>query len=659
MEFFTKRLLAVWALLGLYGLLRDISGWDAVFRVTVVALVTAALLAWIDRRSIAITLSFAYLTPAVILLVSEQYHLYFAVPWLAALLGVFAVDAWRSPWRIARPWRVWLVLWGLATMIGATVLVLREFDFYAPLYFGGIVAPALLPVHPTFAGMWTVHVSIVTIVGILWFDWLHGLEPRDFTRWVLWPLAASALVMAAVTVYQMFGRVTFLNATVFGAGGRASGTMLDANVCGTIAAMWIGGMAVIARPRQRLMLLAVLVLWVAIWGTGSKTAFAAAAVSAGGILWSSTARGVSWRRVWPYAAAAVALVATLMLLRPTVVGPIARMRQVLPRELSLSAMGDFARAMWDRNNYGTASTAMIRAYPWAGVGPGGFNTLSGDYAEYRKGGDNAQNWYRQQLAELGVLGSVGWIAWLGGFLWALWPRRDDAPGRWAIRGALVGFGAISFVGVPSQDPAVTLTFWTFAFWYQAMSGRASGDSSGPSSTPLATTPIKTREWAAIAAILSAFTLVSTRDALGALRPATRAARSGLAYSYGIYLPEVDDVGAEWHWTEGRGTTLLKGEHAWLELRMRVNHPDVDRSPVAIGAWCNGVRVIDARVSNGAPVVVYVSQPLNRPAIVLDTTVSRVVGPAAAGLGDPRILGGQVSWRFVDAPPPSAAIVRLR
>ncbi len=47
--------------------------------------------------------------------------------------------------------------------------------------------------------------------------------------------------MVAVALYQLFVDVTVLNPTIYGAIGRASGTVMDANLSGTIAALWIGG----------------------------------------------------------------------------------------------------------------------------------------------------------------------------------------------------------------------------------------------------------------------------------------------------------------------------------------------------------------------------------------------------------------------------------
>jgi hypothetical protein len=295
---------------------------------------------------------------------------------------------------------------------------------------------------------------------------------------------------------------------------------------------------------------------------------------------------------------------------------------------------------------------MIREFPVTGVGPSSFTNLSGDYASFRKGGDNAQNWYRQELAELGLLGSVGWMVWSGGLAWALVAWRTGARESWGLRASLIGFAIISFFGVPGQDPAVTLTFWTFAFWYLSDHSR-----------PVASAGMNTVTHATVLTCALAFSALTLRTAAHELRPPMRAVRSpnvtNPEYSYGTYQPEPGPDGLNWHWVEQRAVALADGQRAWMELQIRVNHGDVEARPVDVKAWTNNVEVIDTRLSSGEPAVVYVRRPASRRPLVVDTWVSRVVVPRALGLGDPRILGALVAWRFVDAPPANAKIVRLR
>src|SRR6185503_10348311 len=96
------------------------------------------------------------------------------------------------------------------------------------------------------------------------------------------PLAVSALAMASVAIYQLFADLSFLNETVYGSIGRASGTLFDANLCGTVAALWIGGTILwtqrLGRWRPYLSIGSVAATWLAVWASGSRTAFAAAVI---------------------------------------------------------------------------------------------------------------------------------------------------------------------------------------------------------------------------------------------------------------------------------------------------------------------------------------------------------------------------------------------
>ena len=63
----------------------------------------------------------------------------------------------------------------------------------------------------------------------------------------------------------------------------------------------------------------------------------------------------------------------------------------------------------------------------AGVGVAAFHTLVHDFSMAASGKDivpdNAQNWFRHHLAELGVLGSLPWLAWCVVFALRLFARR--------------------------------------------------------------------------------------------------------------------------------------------------------------------------------------------------------------------------------------------
>ena len=91
----------------------------------------------------------------------------------------------------------------------------------------------------SFRRVWIGFTTLTLVLGVLWFDWLCGQPPERFERDVVTPLAVSVCVLIAVTLYQYFVDVTFLNESVYGARGRAGGTTYDANVSGLLAALWI------------------------------------------------------------------------------------------------------------------------------------------------------------------------------------------------------------------------------------------------------------------------------------------------------------------------------------------------------------------------------------------------------------------------------------
>jgi hypothetical protein len=94
---------------------------------------------------------------------------------------------------------------------------------------------------PAFVIGWVLHVALIVLLGILWFDWTIAADDREFHLFVVAPLAASCAVLSIVAGYQLFVDLSFLNQTVFASLARATGTMLDSNVCGAIAALWTGG----------------------------------------------------------------------------------------------------------------------------------------------------------------------------------------------------------------------------------------------------------------------------------------------------------------------------------------------------------------------------------------------------------------------------------
>src|SRR5438270_703065 len=87
-----------------------------------------------------------------------------------------------------------------------------------------------------------------------------------------------------------------------------------------------------------------------------------------------------------------------------------------------------------------------------------------------------------------VCARSGWIAWVVTFATFVF-RRTSNDSAWIVRALLVAFAIVSLVGIPAQHLVVAFTFWTAAFWYVMLAGRAAGS------------PAPTRaSWAVVAAV---------------------------------------------------------------------------------------------------------------------------------------------------------------
>lgn len=654
MERATKLIVVGWACLALaVEVLMVNPAWDALLPLSAIAFITSALLTAIDRRLVGVVLALTYVFPAVIFAVYNVWHIQFGSVWMAALLGSIVPAAIRQPWNIPKPWRGPLVCWALVVMAGGSIVFAREFDFTTAVLNAPHMANSAVGGNPSSVGSWVLYVSLVLVLGILWFDWLFGARDLDFHRMIAAPLALSFLAMACVAVYQLFVDLSYLNPTIFLVLGRASGTLFDGNLCGIIAALWTGGVILLAQKagRWRPYIIAggVPVAWLAVWASGSRTAFASAALIT---LFGAVAGSVAHRRgrlrlTLLQIVLAVGVMTGLALLanaNRAVVGPVQRLWATLPPP-SVSAVRDFGAEMWNRNNYGSAATSMISEFPMFGVGVGSFQTLLPEFAVSSGGPpppDNAQNWYRHQFAEFGLVGSLAWIAWVIGFAWFLCRRRpagSDFLSVWVSRGILLSFAIISLLGMPAQDVIVAISFWTMAFWYVSLVG-----------VPENRGPLGVRSWATIGAVVLVFAVGTATLAANSLRVPIRAQRIGWPYSYGFYDPESDESGLEFRWTERRAVAVLEAPTEWLKLSVSVNHRDLDTKPVDVKVWRDRELVLKARLRTTDPVTQYIRVPTSEKRVLIETWASRVVRPSDVGMKDTRELGVMVKWAFVDAPP---------
>ena len=619
-------------------------GWAGLRLIGPVLLASAVAASLVDRRLIALVAAAPYLFPAVLYSVTGEYHVHYSIAWLAAMLGFILPDAFTHSWHVPRRWRAALACWAGVVAVTAPIIALRSVDLRWEL-----LTRARLP-HEALGGLtyqslgWIGHVSLLLVIGILWFDWLCSVEEGFFIRWVVAPLAAGSLGLALTSAWQMLVDIQVANPTVYASLGRATGTLFDANVAGAVAALWVGGWTLVGlRATGRRWLLAapaVPLLWTAVWASGSRTAFASALIitlcAVGAVLRKLTVRP---RVVLSGAVVAVVLlgagITVLSRSQSTAVGPFARFRAMSPRGAAASPT-TLVAAMWNRDGYGLAANRMIAAYPAFGVGVGAFHEMAQEFFVRALPADNAQNWYRHQLAETGIVGSLGWIAFVLSFgWWVVRPHRAEPPAAWVARGMLIALALVSLVGMPAQDPAVAITLWTVAAWYLFIAGRPE---------PVSATPRWV--WPGVCLVIIVAGAGTARLAAGPLRVPVRiqhSLRSETAeYSYGFWPPEVDDEG-DFRWAGTRATTVIPVTGRVLNLTASVNFADLAEHPTQAKVWVDGRLVLDGRLTTAAPSLtksVFLRDGEQR--VLIETWANRSVRALPP---DRRDLALMLRWRF--------------
>lgn len=628
-------------------------------------LVVAVVVAWFACRAVPVparaAIAFStYVIPIAVFTFRGHLGPVQWILWLGAMLGWVVAEArpgrWSSPW----PWAVTLRAWALVVALGWPIIALREADFVLGLIGDLQVGVTHQGVPIRLHVMWIAVTAASTLIAILWFDGLVGRYGafgwRAFESEVAVPLAAAAAASALVGVYQATYDAGFLNPTTFGVLGRASGTMLDANAMGIVAAMWAAGSVVLASRATTaavrvLWTAAAIASWCAAWGTGSRTsALAGALTLATSGLWFIR---IHRPRPWLVASGVVSCaVAAFLLVWSGAVGtgPLTRFQSLFQPNGSFS-LGYVVNELWNRNAYGATAMALIKDYPLTGVGVGSFHALTIDYGPYYGFAwtlppDNAQNWLRHQLAELGIVGVAGIVGWLGLFTMALLRGSRRASGGPVIGAAVLGLAGASMLGVPAQDPSVLFTAWAFAYWLLALHGRWPKTSRTPT---LASAGV----WA-LAGFFVYFTVVA---AAGDLRVPRRAQRTGWSYTRGLHALDGSTPGQAFRWTQRQAVAVIPIDDPYFKLTYWIHHPDAADRPVHVRVWLDGSEVVTETLRTHHPRTIYVRMPPEPHWLLLEVAVSHTWRPPNENLS--RELGVALAeWLFVDVPTPHARVIDL-
>ena len=567
----------------------------------------------------------------------------------AALLPTIA----RDRWHMQPSWRLPIVAWALTISCGWPVMILRE----AGVRLGTLLDTGTLdswaPLTTPQVESWILYVAITQLAGVLWLDWVIGSGLRSGLG-VRLPnpvhgLWLGATIASVVAIIQGTIAMTFLNVEPWISLRRAAGTMLDANAYGAVAAV-AAPLAFVSLPQVwrrhagALQAAVLAVNWAGAWMSGSRTALLCGAAGTLLLVYelvrSSRRDESASRNTWSLLAGVGAIVLVLAI-GASAIGPLERMRSA----------GTSVEELWRRGGYGTVASRMVRDYPLTGVGVGSFNWMAPDYwreiANDKLPFDNAQNWWRHQVAELGLVASFPILLWSIWISWVALTRRTGRANRLeaqTLRGLLIGIGIASLFGMPTQNPIVLLMFLYCVARFDVLT--RSTDPRSPNPEPR--TPITAAAWTAIFLIAIGYAVGHLILGRGPLKPLERAARTNRDYIVGTYPAEQLPQG-QFRWTRKRASFALAVRTTHLVLRYHVEHPDVAAHPVRLRIATRCQTIVDRLFMDGSVDGQALELPEGQTRVVFDTEVSRTWRPADFGKPDQRELGAAVEADFVGTP----------
>jgi hypothetical protein len=422
--------------------------------------------------------------------------------------------------------------------------------------------------------------------------------------------------------------------------------------------MWIAGFALLAYRVQGMarlgLIVAALVSCATVWGSGSRTAMLLACCSVVGAAWAfwKLSRSARVRLIGAVGIATIVAAGALAVLSGAIAqGPLKRIETAIQRSRGRQGL---VRYLWERDGYGTAAVQMIKESPLVGVGPGAFYALVMDYSRLKDPSsgintDNAQNWFRHELAELGVLGSLGWICLVTMLAVNIGRSRvgSNAEQATLIAAALVGLGLASMLGMPTQHIVALILFWTFVFWHHQLA--ASRDE-------YAWLMPSRAKWVVVAIVLAAFAVGTTYIARTSFRVPHRALRFGWPFTYGferVNLPSAQPFRR----TARKAVTVFPTQDRYVKMTFWVEHPDIGSNPVTIRIWRDSRLIAGPTLSSHAPVTWYVRTRPDHPWMMIETEVDRT-WKEVVQRGSPRREFGVTieDWQFVAQPPIYAVLV---
>jgi hypothetical protein len=629
-------------------------GWLAVWQpyVAPAAVIAFALTFRLARVSLAAGLVAAlvtmYVAPALLFLALGISDYQFTLVWLALFAGPVIARARLDRWHIPGWYGVLFAAWALLIALSWPIVAGREIDFSIAAARTLDSTTATFQGAPPMAAAWIAITALAQMLGILWLDLLWaefaGESLTRFVRVVAIPIVVSAVAGGLATIYQGTIDLNWMNTEFWARLGRAGGLMLDANTAGITGALWAPVAALLIWHRQLPVWAGVVIYAVlagATWESGSRTALVALGVGTLGILVGALQRRGWWQ---PRMGPIVLLVGGAALLLAMFIAPrggqspspLQRVFDRLPRP-EAEDMSRFADEMWTRFGYGTAAASIARDHPLTGVGIGAFHVVFNDYLHRETGEtlppDNAQNWWRHQIAELGVAGAVPSIAisaLLIALIWNGGTYAEPFGSTTVLRLMLTGVGLASLLGVPTQHPATWISFVTLLFWLLALYLR----------TDAKPNVVAPGWWTAALVLALAVAVGQAISARGNLRVPERALWTGAAFRYGFAPPEGISQYGDLRWMGRHAVQVLPVERRWLQLALWPPSSKLSAGP-SLDVWVNGRHIIRDAPITAAPVIYYIQTPESREWVMVELDVSEAID-------DDRALAIAMDW--FHAPP---------
>jgi hypothetical protein len=586
------------------------------------------------------------IAPALLRLLAGREGPVLDIVWMAGLAGALLRTTQWSRWAMPFPWNVLIGGWTLALSLSWPVLVAREIGFRLSgfLDVGAINSWSLMSAPQS--AVWILYVVLAQLIGALWFEWAREKAAQLQSPILLNGLWAGATAASVVAVIQGTINIGFLSTEFWASLRRATGTMLDANsygVCAALAAP-IGflGMRALAPHAPAAAVAVFAINFAGMWLSGSRTALftcglvGAAALMVG--LWRErrTSSGAMTQTMMWSTVGVIAVLAVMLL---------AATASPIQRALDIPAGREGLASLWNRGGYGPIALRMMREFPLTGVGAGSYRILAPDYWRAMANDalplDNAQNWWRHQIAELGVFGGALIIAFSVLVAWRVLTGRErerdvrererDVASATTVRGLLIGLGVTSFFGMPTQNPLVLYWFLGLVAWFAC----------------LVPDPVLHREthareprvaWVVAAALAVAYTAGHLLLAAGPLHPAQRAEHASRDYVIGAYPTEPLPGGNEFRWTGREARFIWTAKTRYMAIRFWAHHPDIASKPVHVTVTSPCGLLFDEDLVSDASMSLGMALPEGQRTLEATVRVSRTWSPSDAGDPDDRQLG---------------------